>query len=267
VPKYVWLTSDTSAPHVTIRTYVIIGDQSNHSLARAKLLDKLNIKGSATSYTRKTCSGVKQTLGRRAHGLIIESLDKQVRYHLPTLTECDEIPNNREEFPTPEVARAHPHLFQIVSKIPTLDKEAEVFLLVGRDIPALHKVHESRKGPRNAPWGQRLDLGWLVLGNTCLDGAHKPVELSTVKTQVLYNGRPSMFIPCPNRFYLKHDTSPTAWGEQEENTPPIGSPFDDGLGRNVFVRTNHDHKPGISTEDRRFLKIMEDGMKKNESGS
>ena len=34
----------------------------------------------------------------------------------------------------------------------------------------------------------------------------------------------------------------------------------------MFVRTNHDNKPGISTEDRRFLKIMEDGMKKNEKG-
>ena len=258
---------DPSTPHVTIRTYIIIDDQSNHSLPWAKLFDKLNIKGSATSYTLKTCSGVKQTLGRPAHGLVTESLDKQVRYQLPTLTECDEIPNNREEIPTPEVARAHPHLFQIANKIPTLDKEAEVLLLVGRDIPALHKIHESHNWPRNVPWSQRLDLGWVVLGKTCLNGAHKPVEISTFKTQVLYNGQPSLFIPCPNRFYLKHDISPTAWGKQEENTPPIGSPFDNGLGCNVFVRTNHDNEPGISTEDPRFLKIMEDGMKKNENGS
>ena len=258
---------DPSAPHVTIRTLVIIDEQNNHSLARAKLSDKLNIKGSATSYTLKTCSGVKQTLGRPAHGLVTESLDKQVRYQLPTLTECDEIPNNREEILTPEVALAHPHLSQIANKIPTLDKEAEVLLLVGRDIPTLHKVHESRNRPRNAPWGQWLDLGWVVLGNACLDGAHKPGEISTFKTQVLYNGRPSLFIPCPNRFYRKHDTSPTAWGEQEENTRAIGSPFDDGLGHNDFVRTNHDNKPEISTEDRRFPKIMEDGMNKNENGS
>ena len=112
-----------------------------------------------------------------------------------------------------------------------------------------------------------MDLAWVVLGNTCFDGTHKPVEISTFKTQVLYEGRPSLFIPCPNLFYLKHNTSPTAWGEQEENTPPIGSPFDDGLGRNLFVRTSHNNKPGISTEDHRFLKIMEDGMKKNENGS
>ena len=135
---------DLGAPHATARTYVIIDDQSNHSLARPKRFDKLNVKGSVTSYTLKTCSGVTQTLRRLAHRLIIESLDKQVRYQLTTLTECDEIPNNREKIPTPEVARAHPHLFQIADKIPTLDKEAEVLLLVRRGIPALHKVHESR---------------------------------------------------------------------------------------------------------------------------
>ena len=104
-------------------------------MARAKIFDKLNIKGSATSYTLKTCSGFKQTFGRRKRGLIIESLDKQVRHQLPTLTECDEIPNNREEIPTPEVARAHPHLFQIADKIRTLDKEAEVCCLSGEIFP------------------------------------------------------------------------------------------------------------------------------------
>ena len=87
---------------------------------------------------------------------------------MPTLTECNEIPNNREENPTPEDARAHTHLFQIANKILTLDKEAEVLLLVGREIPPLHKVQESRSGPRNASWGQFLDLGWKyleILGN------------------------------------------------------------------------------------------------------
>lgn len=49
--------------------------------------------------------------------------------------------------------------------------------------------------------------------------------------------------------------------------PFFGSAFDDGLARNVFVRTQHDNKPGTSTEDRRFLEIMEHGMTKDENGS
>ena len=217
-----------SAPNDRIRTYVIIDDQSNYSLARAKLFEKLNIKGTATAYTLKTCSGVKQTRGTCAEGLVIESLDKRVKYQLPTVTACDEIPNKREEIPTPEIARVHPHLRQIADAIPRLDKEAEILLLLERDIPPLHKVHQSLNGPRNAPWGQWLDLGWVVLGSTCLDGAHKQDEIAAFKTQVLHNGRPSVFLPCPNRFYLKHGTAPTTWEEQEV-TSIIDSLFDDKL--------------------------------------
>ncbi|XP_078367158.1 uncharacterized protein LOC144651138 [Oculina patagonica] len=256
-----------SAPEKKIRAYVIIDDQSNYSLCRGKLFDLLNIKGSTTPYTLKTCSGVKETKGRRGQGLIIESIDQRIQCHLPTLTECDEIPNNREEIPTPQVAQAHPHLMPIAKEIPELDDHAEILLLVGRDIPSLHKVHESRNGSRNAPWGQRLELGWVVIGNACLNGAHEPEHISTFKTQVLHDGRPSLFVPCPNRFHVKHGTTSAAWGDQEEDTPFFGSAFDDGLARNVFVRTQHDNKPGTSTEDRRFLEIMEHGMTKDENGS
>ena len=84
------------------------------------------------------------------------------------LTECDEIPNNREETPTPQVVPAHPHLHQIADEIPELDTQAEIQLLIGRDVHSLHKAHESRNGSRNTPWGQQLDLGGVVHRNTCL---------------------------------------------------------------------------------------------------
>ena len=136
-----------TTPTEKIRAYVIIDDQSNYSLARGELFQKLHIKGSPVAYTLKTCFGEKQEKGRRAQGLVFESLDQRVCYQLPTLTECNEIPNNREEIPTPEVAQAHPHLQQIADKIPDLDKHAEILLLIGQDVPPLHKVHESRNGP------------------------------------------------------------------------------------------------------------------------
>ncbi|KAK3742103.1 hypothetical protein QZH41_020261, partial [Actinostola sp. cb2023] len=255
-------------PDKKIRAYITIDDQSNYSLARAKLFEQLSIEGTATAYTLRTCSGVKQTKGRLASGLMIESLDQRVKYRLPTLTECDEIPNNREEIPTPDVARAHSHLQQIADEIPELDECADILLLVGRDIPPLHKVHESRNGPRDAPWGQRLDLGWVVLGNTCLDGAHKPNQISPYKTQVLHNGRPSLLEPCPNRFHVNHNASSDTQQDSQEDDPSFnGDTDDDGLARNVFVRTQHDNKPGTSTEDRRFLEMMQHGMTKDENGS
>lgn len=185
-------------------------------------------------------------------------------------TECSAIPDSREEIPTPAVARAHPHLEAITEKIPELDPEAEILLLVGRDAPPLHKVHESRNRCRNAPWAQRLDLGWMVLGNVCMDGAHKPTEVSSYRTQVLDKGQPSFLLPCSNRLYVKHgshaDSTTYLETSKKKGTFFKGS-FEDGLGDNIFACTKDDNRPGMSVEDRKFIHIMNSSLARNESGS
>ena len=65
-----------SKPDKKVKACALIDEQTNYSLARAKLCEKLNIEGTTTAYTLKTCSGVKETKGRLARGLVIESLDK-----------------------------------------------------------------------------------------------------------------------------------------------------------------------------------------------
>ena len=259
-----------SQPENKIKAYVVIDDQSNCSLAKPKLFDILNLDGEATPYVLKTCAGTSQVQGRRARNLVIESLDGTHIHMLPILTECSAIPDSREEIPTPAVARAHPHLKDIAEKIPELDPEVEILLLVGRDAPPLHKIHESRNGPRNAPWAQRLDLGWVVLGNVCLDGAHKPAEVSSYRTQVLDNGRPSFLLPCSNRIYVKHgshaDSTSYLESKKKKGTFLKGS-FEDGLGDNVFASTKDDNRPGMSVEDRQFIQIMNSSLARNEAGS
>lgn len=209
-------------------------------------------------------------MGRRAHNLVIESFDGMQSHTLPILTECNAIPDNREEILTPAAARAHPHLEAITEKIPELDPEAEILLLVGRDAPPLHKIHKLQNGPRNAPWAQRLNLGWVVLGNACMDGAHKPSEISSYRTQVLDNGRPSFLLPCSNRLYVKHgshaDFTTYLETSQKKGTFFKGS-FEYGLGDNVFACTNDDNRPGMSVEDRKFIQNMNSSLARNESGS
>ena len=57
------------------KAYVIIDDQSNCSFAQPQLFDLLKLGGEAKPYTLKTCSGTSQASRRRAHNLIIKSLD------------------------------------------------------------------------------------------------------------------------------------------------------------------------------------------------
>lgn len=124
---------------------------------------------------------------------MVEILDGTVRLKLPTVMECDGIPNIRTEIPTPEVAMSYPHLRGIAQHIPALDEEADILLLYGRD---LLDVLEQRLGPRATPYAQRLRLGWVIVGESFLNRTHKPEIVNVNKIHTLGNGRPSMFEPC-----------------------------------------------------------------------
>ena len=151
-----------SEPENVFKTYAILDEQSNRSLAKPALFSKLNISSEEYEYTLKTCADTVVKSGRRAQGCVIESLDGSTRYQLPALIECPMIPDNRDEIPTPQVAMHHPHLHDIASQIPILDKEADVLLLLGRDLIDAHRVLEQKTGSPGSPFAQRLGL---VLGN------------------------------------------------------------------------------------------------------
>lgn len=93
-----------------IRTYAVFDEQSNKSLAKTEFFELFNIKTDAAAYTLKTCSGVMETAGRRANNFVVESLDGKVSIALPALIECDMLPDDRTEIPTPETARHYTHL-------------------------------------------------------------------------------------------------------------------------------------------------------------
>lgn len=150
------------------RMYAMLDDQSNLSLARSEFFDMFKVNSFATPYTLQTCAGVGLTACRRAFGYVIESIDGAPAIPLPMLTECNMLPNKRDEIPTPTAAHSHPHLERIAHKIPPLDDSAEILLLLGRDILRVHKVRSQINGPHNAPYAQRLDLGWVIVGDVCL---------------------------------------------------------------------------------------------------
>jgi hypothetical protein len=113
------------------------------------------------------------------------------------------------------------------------------------------------------PLAQRLDLGWVIVGEACLDGVHKPKNITAFKTQI-YNGRPSLFEPCPNKLTIQHNGQPQQCNRQETF---VQGKFEDRLARNVFALTAEDNKPGLWVEDKRFVEIMEQNMTKNKSGN
>ena len=74
------------------------------------------------------------------------------------LIERDMLPNNQNKIPTPEAAYHHPHLKDITTEISAVNPQAEILLLLGRDVFQVHKALDHRNGPPNAPFAQRFSL-------------------------------------------------------------------------------------------------------------
>lgn len=258
-------------PEKAVRMYVVMDDQSNRSLARSDFFDLFSIEGESVPYTLKTCSGVMETSGRRAHGYMVESLDGCIKVPLPSLLECDLIPEDRSEIPSPDVARHHSHLKAVADQIPLQDPQAHILLLLGRDILRLHKVRAQHNGPHDAPYAQRLDLGWVVIGDVCLGNVHKPAHVTVYKTNLLNNGRSSFLKPCSSNIHVKetlsgHKTQTSHLHKYPSNSP-VQEADTDNLGSTVFNRTMDDDRPALSVEDERFLDIMDKEVVRDSSNT
>ena len=247
--------------------YVMLDDQSNVSLAKTEFFDAFNIQGPSIPYILTTCAGVVNVSGRRAHGCVVEPLTGEISINLPTLIECNNVPNSRAEIPTPEAAYHHSHMRAIAHEIPALDSSADILLLLGRDIVQVHKVRHQFNGPHNAPFAQKHDLGWVIVGDICLNGAHTPDEVNAFKTCFMENGRPSYLSLCDNLFKVKEDFSQGF--KQRTSLPQTGAPKqqEDHFGRTVFQRTERDNQLAPSIDDLFFLQLMDMGFVKDESGS
>jgi hypothetical protein len=176
-------------PQNVKNVYAIIDDQSNRSLVSSNLVDQLKPKTEEVEYTMTSCNGQSSMQGRQVDDLVIESIDRTIKYSLETLLECDQIPSDRDEIPTPEIAQHHPHMAHIAKYIPKQDGTAPISLLIGRDAPELHHVYEQITDKENpkAPYAQRLSLGWVIVGETLIKNIHE----TTINVNKICVGEPS----------------------------------------------------------------------------
>ncbi|XP_073769028.1 uncharacterized protein [Danio rerio] len=251
-----------------VKVYAILDEQSNRSLVRSQFFEVFSDQSPCAPYILRTCAGVKESAGRRASGYEVESLDGTVCISLPSLIECNDIPNNRDEIPTPDVARSHTHLKSMAHFIPELDPKAPIMLLLGRDVIRVHKVRKQVNGPHNLPYAQKLDLGWVIVGNVCLGNVHKPLTISTFHTNTIEPERPTLFKPCPNVFHVKETCKDFQIANHCPTYPEAKFTCDvDCLGDNVFQRTKEDNQVAPSIQDATFMKIMDEGLRKDSNNS
>lgn len=135
---------------------------------------------------------------------------------------------------------------QISSSSPPF-RRLKILLLLGRDVLSAHKARQQVNEPHDTPFAQCLDLGWVVIGEACMDDVHKPT-IYTFKTRVL-------------------DSSVMHVKETQPSFNRPGKSPERLLGRTVFSRTDHDNKPAPSIEDILFLKIMETNVYRDDANN
>jgi len=244
-------------PEVGVKAYAILDEQSNKTLAKSELFDMLDLRCKQIEYCLTSCSGKVATSGRTSEDFSIVSHDSSVELKLPSVIECNQIPDIRDEIPTPDVARHYDHLNKIAEHIPEVDDKREILLLIGRDVADAHHVQEQIIGLGGTPYAQKLAMGWVIVGEACLGKVHKPNVINVNKTYVAHNKRPTLFPPCTSRIDVREKMSdplslvetksPLVWPDKEDK---------------VFEKTDDDDKVGWSAEDKGFMKIMEDRFEK-----
>ncbi|KAK3100574.1 hypothetical protein FSP39_022032 [Pinctada imbricata] len=241
-------------PEAKVTVYAIIDDQSDATLAHSELLNALGVYTDSIPYRIKSCAGQSESSGRRAVGFTIQSMDGGISHLLPPMIECDDIPENISEIPTPEVAFAHSHLHSVAKELHTLRSDVRIQLLIGRDLVDVHPAHDQILGPPGTPFAQKLSLGWVVVGDVCLQGRHKPNTINALKTHIQGDGRGTIFRDCDSKVHveiLDHTLQP----------PEISF-----KGDHIFDTSRNDNKIGSSVEDRAFLAIMDKELRKNDKG-
>jgi len=249
VPVFIY---DKANKDNKVRTYAIIDDQSNRTLVSPSLLDSLNPEDcEMIEYSVNSCNGTKVTCGRKVSSLMVSNLVGDTELELPPVLECKNIPNNRNEIPTPEIAACYDHLNSIECEIPQVNNDTDIQILIGRDLIEAHIVHDQRIGPKNTPYAQKLALGWVIVGEACLGSRYKVdnLTLTVNKTCIYSEGRSTVLSPCTNSFLC------------EEEYNPISQECE------IFKKTKDDDKPGLSVEDREFISLMNENFVCGPSGN
>ena len=153
-------------PSNKVKTYALLDDASDTTFIASKIKDQLGVEGTRTSLDLSTMHGRRVIHVSRINGLVAERTDRRAKVELPKTYTKESIPSRRDQIPTPAMTDKWPHLTKIKNKIPEVDKNLDVGLLIGCNCPKAMKPREVITGKSEDPYAVRTLLGWCIVGPT-----------------------------------------------------------------------------------------------------
>ena len=218
-----------------------------------KAKSELGVEGVDTSLNLSTMRGHKVIPVTRIDGLIVERPDMRAQVELPKAYARNIIPSRKDQIPTPAVADKWQHLKKIRDKIPPLDENLDVGILIGSNCPKVIKPKEVIAGKSEDPYAVRTLLGWCIVG---------PANCS--ETHLDEDG-----VATCNRIIVHEDTPGTSHVSfiLEDKTKEVINPcYVKQMLEVDFAENKNSTHQGLSKEDRRFLNIAETRIHRRDDG-
>ena len=161
VPVYV---SSSERPSEEFMTYAMLDTQSDSSFVSNSLEKSLNLKGDEVRLKLSTMASSAMIVDCHViKDLNIRGLNSQKTITVPKLYTKNVIPADKNAVPTPNTAKAWPHLQTIAKEISPL-QNCEIGLLIGYNCPQALTPRQVICGEGEQPFAVRTDLGWSIVG-------------------------------------------------------------------------------------------------------
>lgn len=234
-------------PEREILQYALLDDHSNVSFVSQTLCERFNLQGPATELLLTTMQQQNARVKtRKISGLEVLDYHRECVVKMPVAFTRELVSANRSQIPKPEVAREWQHLKPIAEKLTPYHPDAEISILIGNNCPKAIRPREIVAGEDDEPYAQRTILGWGVIGRVCKSrdeeggdrGVCNRVAASEIHSRFAFSTKAKEIINPENVLRVLETD---------------------------FVETSTKNKP-YSVEDERFLRILEDGVKKRPDG-
>ena len=248
----VWL-HHKDRPQSEVLVYALLDNASDTTFVKSSVLKKLGVEGPEVNLKLYTMHGRTEIPVQKVDGLTIERFDKRVQIELPKAYSRDDIPSRRNQIPRPETASKWSHLQRIEDKIPPYQERSEVGLLIGCNCPRALKPREVITGKADDPYAIRTLLGWGIIGPVA--PVREPMD-EFEENESTCNRIVTQELGDPTRLHSKFVIKAQA--------KEILSPFQVKEMLELDFSERNEDEQALSQEDRRFLKIVTEGIHRQE---
>ena len=247
--------SHRDEPECERLVYAMLDTQSDMTFILDDTCKSLGLSGTSVTLMLSTMLAENKTVqSTKVKGLVVRGHNSQNRISLPDTFSRNIFPANRNHIPTPDIAKSWPHLSHIAQELLPI-ADCEIGLLIGYNCSRALMPREVIPPENHGPFGQRTDLGWGIIG--IVDPNNSDIDDDTIgfSHRTLVCEVPTALAPnCDNSGF---DNVAFAFRTNIKiiNSADVSRMMELDFSENTAL------DDALSQEDKRFLKVVGNGIK------